>query len=170
MDKNLVSRSCKKIGFFRMYAVAFLLTFLVISCHNTNKEADTKQSELPAQLPSAEKLNEVKLFAPDKMIKELQGKWKEARYPFRTAHFKDTTVKFIDEAVIDEPTFHAFSISQHCPFEVNNLKNAGFNDLFLVMASAKSCEILKIANNTLTLSGFNVSSNLDYQIVYNRVD
>ncbi len=37
------------------------------------------------------------------------------------------------------------------------------------MAEAKSCEILKVSNNTLTLSGFNVSNGHDYKIVYSKV-
>ena len=155
---------------FEIPAVAFLLIVLIFSCNNGNKEADKQNTVSNDKTPVAENKSEISAFDRDSMMKELQGEWKEIQYPFRVAHFKDTTVKFIEEGVIAPPAFKEFKLSQHCPFEVNNLKNAKPSAIFLVMPEAKTCDIITVANDTLALSGFNVSSNENYRIVYTKVE
>ena len=49
-------------------------------------------------------------------------------------------------------------------------KNATADDIFLVLSEAGTCEIINLTDNTLTLGGFNASSNSDYQIVYKKVE
>lgn len=156
-----------KIKFF---AVCLLLTVMLVSCTNGKQEAavDDKEpgnAEIPGQIN-----NDLNTINTNNIIQNLQGKWKETEYPFREAHFDNTTVKFIEEGIADEPAYVEFTISKECPFKVNNKKNAGDDDIFLLMAEARTCEILKVSNDTLTLSGFNVSSNRDYQIMYKKME
>ena len=156
-----------KIKFF---AVCLLLTVMLVSCTNGKQEAavDDKEpgnAEIPGQIN-----NDLNTINTNNIIQNLQGKWKETEYPFRQVHFVNNTVKFIEEGVAEEPAFQEYTISRDCPFEVNNLKNAGEDDIFLVMAEAGTCEIVKVSNDTLTLSGFNVSSNRDYQIMYKKME
>ena len=151
---------------FKVHYLGLLLTFFLISCSNTKKEANAEISELTAQ----EEKSTTAISDSASIIKKLQGKWKESEYPFRMAHFKNTTVEFIEEGTDTEPTFREFKISKHCPFVVNNLKNVQSGDIFLITVEAKACEILKVSDTTLTLSGFNVSSGHDYNIVYNKME
>ena len=153
---------------FEIYAVALLLA-LFVSCNNSEK-IEKENTAINNKATVQENKSESIEFDRDGMIKKLQGEWKEVQYPFRVAHFKDTAVKFIEEGVITPPAFREFKISQDCSFEVNNLKNAKPNDIFLVMPEAKTCDILTVANDTLKLSGFNVSTNENYTIVYTKVD
>ena len=105
----------------------------------------------------------------DSIVKGLPGEWKEVEYPFRRAHFKRSEVKFIEEGIVEEPAYQEYKISATCPFDVNNIKTASAGDLFLVMSSSRTCEIIKVAGDSLTLTGFNASSNSNYSIVYKRV-
>ena len=57
------------------------------------------------------------------------------------ANVSANNVKFTEEGVAAVPAFKAFQISSDCPFEVNNIKHAGANAIFLVMSEARSCEI-----------------------------
>jgi hypothetical protein len=154
----------------KVCSLGLLLAIFLTSCSNTKKEADAKSPESNRKETSSEKKSVIAIIDSAGIIKRLQGKWKESQYPFRVAHFKNTTVKFIEEGTEEEPAFREFEISKTCPFDVNNLKNARSQDMFLVIAETKSCEILKVLNNTLTLSGFNVSSGKDYKIVYSKVE
>ena len=154
----------------KSFAVSLLLTVMLVSCTNGKQEAavDDKEpgnAEIPGQIN-----NDINTINSNNIIQNLQGKWKELEYPFRQAHFVNNTVKFIEEGIADEPAFVEYTISKNCPLQVNNLKNAGEDDIFLVMAEAGTCEILKVSNDTLTLSGFNVSSKSDYQIIYKKVE
>lgn len=155
---------------FQVWFLGLLLTIIMMSCSNTKKEADAKISDLDNKKALQGKKSTTATNDSTSIIKQLQGKWKESEYPFRIAHFKGTTVKFIEEGTETEPIFREFKISKNCSFDVNNLKNAHSEDVFLVIVEAKSCEILKVSNNTLTLSGFNVSDNHDYKIVYSKVE
>lgn len=155
---------------FKLCSQGLLFTIFLISCSNPKKEADAKIPELNNKGASQEKKSVTAIIDSAGIINKLQGKWKESEYPFREAHFKNTTVKFIEEGTEKEPAFREFKISKNCPFDVNNIKNAQSEDIFLVMAEAKSCEILKVSNGTLTLSGFNVSNGNDYKIVYSKVE
>jgi len=102
------------------------------------------------------------------ILSKLTGQMERNRYPFRQAHFENTKVKFIEEGIADEPAFVEYTISKDCPFEVNKIKNDGVDDIFLVIPGTSTCEILKVSNDTLTLAGFNVSSNNDYHIIYKK--
>jgi hypothetical protein len=155
---------------YKVCSLGLLLTISLISCSNTKKEADAKIPQLDNKEASQEKQSVTAKIDSDSIINKLQGKWKESEYPFRVAHFDNTTVKFIEEGTEKEPAFSEFKISKNCPFDVNNIKNAQSNDMFLVVAEAKSCEILEVSNRTLTLSGFNVSTGHDYKIVYSKVE
>jgi len=150
--------------------LGLLLGILFTSCSDTKKENNVKIPERANKEASQENKNVNDVIDSAGIVSKLQGKWKESEYPFRVAHFKNETVKFIEEGTEKDPAFREFKVSNHCPFEVNNIKNAQAEDVFLIMSEAKSCEILKISNNTLTLSGFNISSGEDYKIVYRKVE
>ena len=155
----------------KSFAVSLLLTVMLVSCTNGKQEdvVDDKEPSGNAEIPGQIN-NDLNTINTNNIIQNLQGKWKETEYPFRQVHFVNNTVKFIEEGIADELAFVEYTISKDCPFEVNNLKNAGDDDIFLVMAEAGTCEILKVSNDTLTLSGFNVSSKSDYQIIYKKVE
>lgn len=149
--------------------IGFLMSILLVSCNN-EKGADSATGTAPVSsdtLPA----KQVPTAVPDSaaIMKELQGKWKERAYPFRLAHFENATVKFTEEGVVEEPRFREFTISGTCPFNVNNIRNTEANEMFLVMTEKKTCERLTVAGDSLVLSGFNVSSNADYRIVYDRI-
>lgn len=155
---------------FKFCALSFLLTMIFFSCKNGEKDVILQDIETNEADASRKMNNEISAIDRETIIENLQGKWKETEYPFREAHFENTTVKFIEEGVAEEPAFLKYTISKECPFEVNNIKNASGDDLFLVMADASTCEILNVSGDTLTLSGFNVSSESDYNIIYKKVE
>lgn len=151
--------------------MAFLFViFSVVACNNANEKGADEIRAVSGNITAPQTKNQTKTIDTDSIIAKLQGAWKEPEYPFRVAHFKDTTVKFIEEGVIEPPAFKEFKISRHCSFRVNNLKNAKPADVFLVLPEAKACDIITVSNDTLTLSGFNVSSNENYRIVYAKVE
>ena len=169
MCVKLVSINLNILTKFKVYALGFILTILFISCNNGNKEAQTKKTESDNNETFQEKKNKLSTTDRDSIIKNLQGEWREIQYPFRLVLFKNTTVKFIEEGVEEKPTFQDFNILQECPFEVNNIKNSRSNSIFLVIVEAKTCEILIVSKDTLTLSGFSTNTNSDYYITYSKV-
>ena len=155
---------------FKTFVLGWLVpVYFLISCNNGEQDVNSKIAESNNKVTNGEK-NNIPTIDIDSIIEKLEGEWKEIEYPFRRAHFKNSTVKFIEEGVVEEPTFREFKISKDCPFEVNNLKNASSNDIFLVMAQARTCEIIKVSNDSLILSGFSVNTNSDYKIIYRKVD
>ena len=153
----------------KFHVFRLLFTVILISCNDGNQDVVVKD----VVLEDTETTTEINIDVSanrDSIIKNLQGKWRESEYPYRVAHFENTTVKFIEEGVVEEPTFREYTISNECPFQVNNIKNAGDDDIFLVIAEARTCEIIKVSDSTLTLSGFNISSNSNYSIVYKKME
>lgn len=139
------------------------LLFILFSC---KEQTQPKESALESKEVDQENEIRISNLDHDSIIGILQGKWKEIEYSFRLADFNNSTVKFTDEGMVDEPTYQEFKISQECPFEVNNIKNAGSNDIFLAMVQAGTCEIVKASSEALILSGFSINSNSDYSIIY----
>lgn len=97
------------------------------------------------------------------LIEELQGSWREPEYPFRRAEFKDSTVKFTEEGVIEPPTFKPYKISNECPFLSNSPAN---DETYFVNPENEICEKISVRDDTLTFKG--VES--DYTIVYERME
>ena|SRR5690606_6652698 len=154
---------------FKFCALSLLFAMMLFSCKNNEGDVTIEDIEVNESDTAREINNDNAAINSDSIIKNLQGKWKETEYSFREVHFENTKVKFNEEGVAEETVFRKYSISKDCPFEVNNLKNAGEDDIFLVMEEARTCEIIKVTDSTLTLSGFNVSSNSDYNIVYKKL-
>ncbi len=148
---------------------SLLLTLILVSCNSRTEEAKTENIEIKNADTTRAMHTELPTLNRDSIVNILQGKWKETEYPFRLAHFKNNTVKFIEEGVADEPTFKAYNISQQCPYRVDNIKKERVGEMFLVIAAAGTCEILTISNDTLTLSGFNVSAKSNYKIFYKKI-
>ncbi|MEP6262516.1 MAG: hypothetical protein ABJ092_13125 [Gillisia sp.] len=154
----------------KIFALVISFTSIFFSCKEVtepdpvteNPELDTKNS------PVVE--NEIPVVEQDSLIRELPGNWRETEYPFRLAEFQDSQVKFIEEGIVEEPRFQEYKISGSCPFKVNNINDLQQDDLILVLIENKRCEKLKVTNDTLTLSGFNVNTGAEYHIVYKRAD
>lgn len=143
------------------------LLVVLISCKNETEVSRSEGLKIDDTGTSQElELDRSEIKA---VVEALQGKWKESEYPFRQAEFKASRVKFVEEGVAEAPEFQKYRISEACPFEVNNMKNVGPDDLILALVESETCEKLKISKNTLTLSGFNTSTGSEYRIVYGRV-
>lgn len=155
---------------FKICSLVCFVAIFLISCSNTKKQDHTKTPQLDNKEVSRKNNNVTAIIDSASIINKLIGKWKESEYPFRIVYFKSKTVKFIEEGTEKEPEFREFKISDTCPFDVNNIKNAQPEDIFFVLAESKTCEILKVSNNTLILSGFNVNDGRDYKIVYSKVE
>ncbi len=151
-------------------SLLFVLFGLIISCTNQNKEKKSVNSEQDSIVPQdninhkIEKSIEINLI-----IDQVQGKWKEIEYPYRSAEFVNSTVKFVEEGTSGNPAFEVFEISENCPFENNNIKDPAPTDLILTLPESSRCEKLQVSNDTLTLSGFSSNTNDDYSIVYLRL-
>ena len=149
-------------------SLSILAAFLFYSCKN-GEQSSTPNSELnnsdTSQVSSNESIQERTVN-----IQNLLGKWKEIEYPFRLLHFTDSTVKLTEEGVVEAPRFKAYKISNTCPFEVNNIKNTKSDDNFLVMTQDSTCEIIKLSNDTLTLSGYSTHTNSDYKIYFGKIE
>ena len=155
---------------FKFCALSLLFAMMLFSCKNNEGDVTLEDIEVNESDTAREINNDNAVINSDSIIKKLKGKWKENEYPFREVHFENTKVKFIEEGVAAESAFREYTISKDCPFEVNNIKNAGGDDIFLVIAETSTCEIINVSNDTLTLNGFNVSSNSDYHIIYKRME
>lgn len=148
-----------------------ILTVFVISCKNPNKENESnnsKQNEVVAEEKQDNKTETSKIDTV-KITEQLQGKWKESEYPYRTAEFVGSTVKFVEEGTKNKPVFEKFEIPENCEFDNNNIKDLKPGDIILSLPETKRCEKLKVSNDTLTLSGYKAYTNKDYNIIYVKV-
>jgi len=150
--------------FALLYGFLFLLIF---SCNN-QKSPDAEKLEPVKEETAQEQIKKAPVDTAT-MLNNLQGNWREAEYPFRTAEFTNTRVKFIEEGVEQAPAFEDFSLSNQCPYTVNNIKGAAPASVFLVLPKFKRCEIISVQNDTLTLSGFNTNTRSNYEIVYLKI-
>lgn len=148
-----------------------IFTFLVISCQNQEKPNELSNSDQLENVKEDKKESEIEESKLDesKIINQLQGKWKEIEYPFRTAVFVQSTVKFVEEGIVDEPKFENFELSKTCPFNNNNMIDIKPNDIILTLLESNRCEKLRVSNDTLTLTGFSTNTNEDYFIIYKKI-
>lgn len=145
-----------------------VLALLIISCKNHNKENemhDSNHDETITETIPETKIEESEIDQT-KIIEQLQGKWKEIEYPYRTAEFVDSTVIFIEEGTQNKPIVQQFELSRDCPFENNNIRDLKSDDLILSLPETTRCEKLIVSNDTLTLNGFSTNTNKDYTITY----
>ena len=160
-----LSKSMKYIttNFIHMEKGIFLFTIVllttVISCEKENAEPDTTQNEKIEETQE----NVSDTIPHSTLAEELQGTWREPEYPFRRAEFKDSTVKFTEEGVIEPPSFKPFEISNECPFLPDLPIN---NETYFVRLENEICEKISVQNDTLRFRG--VES--DYTIVYERME
>ncbi|WP_192349925.1 hypothetical protein [Algoriphagus sp. Y33] len=141
--------------------ILIILIVLILSCKNQNKENGSSSHQ---QYEIAEKDNQG--IEKDKIIEQLQGKWKEIEYPYRTAEFEESTVKFVEEGTQYNPKFEKFEVAENCQFDNNNIRDLKPNDVILTLPETARCEKLMVSNDTLTLSGFSTNTNEDYTIIY----
>lgn len=97
----------------------------------------------------------------------LAGKWKETTYPYRTAEFTGSTVKFVEEGTEHDPQFEKYELGNHCKFENNNIKET--RSVLLILPEARRCEQIAVSGDTLTLSGYSTNTKDDYKITYVRI-
>lgn len=149
---------------FKKCVFLLLVSGMVIACKNKNPEANPE----PERKNIEKSKIETNFQAIDKteFINDLQGIWKETAYPFRKAEFKDSEVKFTEEGITEKPQFKTFEISQECSFENNNIRDVSLYELIIRIPEDERCEKIKISNDSLILSGYNVASENDYHIVY----
>ncbi len=145
----------------------FLLSMILLTVMNSCKENKTDRVDKDSTEISADP----KILTDTTGINNtLQGIWRESEYPYRQIHFEKNQMKFIEEGVVEEPKFKEFRITRECPYNVNNIISTSPEDIFLVIVDDKSCEKLNIDNNTLKLSGYNISSQSDYTMAFKRVE
>lgn len=152
----------------KIKALSIILVVLIISCKNQNTENELPNSEnnkIVKNENQETKIEKTKIDKP-KIIEQLQGKWKEYEYPYRTAEFVRSTVKFVEEGTESKPRFEKFEISEACQFDNNNIRDIQPSDVILTLSEASRCEKLKVSNDTLILSGFSTNTNDDYDIIY----
>src|SRR5690606_20107174 len=148
-----------------------ILAFLVISCQNQEKQNELPPSDQLENVKENKKESEIEESKIDvsKIIDQLQGKWKEIEYPYRTAEFVQSTVKFVEEGIVNEPKFENFELSKTCSFNNNNMIDIKPNDIILTLLESNRCEKLRVSNDTLTLTGFSTNTNEDYFIIYKKI-
>lgn len=152
----------------KLKSFLIILLVLIISCKTQNKESELPKIEQNEIEREGEQETIMDTIIIDKIIiiEQLQGKWKEIEYPYRTAEFISSTVKFVEEGTENKPEFEKFEISKDCPFDNNNIRGIKSVDVILNLPETSRCEKLKISTDTLTLSGFSSNSNKDYTIIY----
>ncbi|MDR6300031.1 hypothetical protein [Mesonia maritima] len=143
------------------YIILICLTISMISCKNKNSKSE-KENEKGVNSEFKSSVDE------EKITEQLQGNWKETEYPFRKVEFKKSMVKFTEEGMVEEPSFEKFQISTECPFDVRNIKNTEADDIFIVLEKNNRCEKLKISNDSLIISGYNVATKNNYRIFYKK--
>lgn len=155
----------------KKHLVIILLIVFLCSCkHSTKKSDDHPSPNNNSAIEQIEdELDPSSQIDKDQIIEKLQGKWKESEYPFRSAEFKNQSVKFIEEGMVEEPRFKTFEISSKCPFEVNNIKYVDTNTTILSINEDKRCEKLKTEDETLILSGYSTNTEMEYEIVYKKM-
>lgn len=153
-----------------MFSLLIFLLSLIISCTNRNKDPEIKTNNQDTIVHNDDPNLEIeKSIEKNLIINQLQGKWKEIEYPYRSAEFVNSTVKFVEEGTAGNPGFEDFEISENCPFENNNIKDLSSTDIILTLPESSRCEKLQVSNDTLTLSGFSSNTNENYHIVYLRL-
>lgn len=151
---------------------SILLCFIsisIFSCKTKNESYNSKNNETNIDNNQEISANPFSIDS-NKIIKKLQGEWKEVNYPYRRAEFNKYTVKFTEEGTQENPRFKVFKISNECPFNVNNIKDLKPDSIILSLNEDQRCEKLAIYNDTLTLSGFSTNANDDYHIIYKKVE
>jgi len=89
------------------YAFILLMLTLLLSCkEKENNESISNQNN--SQTKEIQIENDSPSIDTTEIIKKLQGMWKEAEYPYRRAQFRNSTVKFVEEGVPENPAFKKF--------------------------------------------------------------
>ncbi|QQX77161.1 MULTISPECIES: hypothetical protein [Aequorivita] len=141
-------------------AILLLLTAIIVSCKN--KKEESKETETPITETTTP---ETVMRDTVAIIENLQGKWKEAEYPYRTAEFKGAEVKFVEEGVVEPPKFEAYQIATTCPARQESANKIAPELVYFYLPENKLCQKISVADGKLTLSG----TTQDYRIVYERV-
>ena len=170
----LIQKICNlKLKIMNMIIKSFLiiLTVFIISCKNQNNENElpkSDQNEIVGKDMQEIGMEKTKI-EKTKIIEQLQGKWKENEYPYRTTEFLGSTVKFVEEGTETKPKFEKFEISEDCPFDNNNIRVHNSSDIILSLPETKRCEKLKVSPDSIILSGFSTNTNEDYNIIYKKI-
>lgn len=161
-------KTTRNIMFVKSNLLLFIVFALLTSCKNQSTENESTLPEIKdtASMMTNETNLKPVIIDTAKIAEQLQGKWKEIEFPYRTADFKNSTVKFIEEGTVNPPKFEKFEVSAECPFDNNNIRNLSPSDIILTLEENQRCEKLEVSGDTLRLSGFSTNTNEDYNIVY----
>ena len=153
----------KKIKLF-----CLIITVSIFSCKNQSKKSDLLNPEKKEIVKKEKEETNEETFKLNKfkIIEKLQGRWEENEYPYRTAEFVNSTVKFIEEGTVAKPQFEKFDISQSCQFDNSNIKDLKSNDMILTLPEENRCEKLTVSKDTLVLYGYSTNTNDKYEIIY----
>jgi len=139
----------------------------IVACKNSNEKKDKTvvvSAEEPITTEPKEILTEEENDSVQIMTDALQGVWKRTTYPYGELVFRPNQVKFIDgEGAANPAAFEPFEISETCPYDTVKL-GAPLNGLYLIREIYKTCEVIRIENDTLKMS----NSKMDYTIPYVR--
>lgn len=152
----------------KVNSILFIIIILILSCKNQDNKTELTNNNPDGIEQTENPTAEIQKTPIDKnkIIKEVQGKWKEIEYPYRTAEFVRSTVKFVEEGTSNNPVFEPFEIAEECPFENNNTRNLTSGDIILSLPESGRCEKLQITNDTLIMSGFSTHTKGNYNIIY----
>ena len=143
------------------FIIVALLAVTLFSCKDKENELTDTETETPAAETT---VPETVSIDTGTLIENLQGKWKEAEYPYRTAEFKGAEVKFVEEGVVDPPKFEAYQVATTCPGMEENANNSTPDAVYFYLPQNKLCQKISVDDETLTLSG----TTQDYKIVYQK--
>lgn len=150
-------------------APILILSLVLFSCQKSGTEE-------PVDHPDSQAVHTTEVSATENNIPEneqrilstsLAGKWKENTYPYRTAEFKGSTVKFVEEGTEHDPQFEKYELGNHCKFENNNIKET--NSVLLILPEARRCEQIAVSGDTLTLSGYSANTKDEYKVTYLKI-
>lgn len=151
-------------------SLIILLVVLMISCKNQPNQNESPNAE-PSEIVRKDTQETIAVkttIDTNSIIEQLQGKWKEVAYPYRTAGFLNSTVKFVEEGTESKPKFEKFEVSEGCRYDNNNIRDLQSGDVILILPETRRCEKLNVSKDTLTLSGFSTNTNEEYNIIYSK--
>lgn len=151
----------------KKFICLFAIGLSLVGCKNSNEKTELS-SKVSVEEPITTEPKEVLTEAENDSIKimtdELQGVWKRTTYPYDELVFRPNQVKFIQgEGAAEPAVFEPLEISGTCPFETVRL-GAPLSGLYIIREKYKTCEVIRIENDTLKLS----NAKMDYTIPYVR--
>jgi len=146
-----------------------VLSLVLFSCQKSGTEEPADHQDSQAVHTTEVSATENNTLENEQRIlsTSLTGKWKETTYPYRTAEFRGSNVKFVEEGTEHDPQFEKYELGNHCKFENNNIKETP--SVLLILPEARRCEQIAVSGDTLTLSGYSANTEDEYIITYVKI-